>query len=238
VNEEYETSESGQPIYRHGPREKAFEFVGGNTELIDAIGRHISAHLGEVHGVYHEIVSDLVHIDVHVISPTADRDFVTLITSGMSDRPMHVPEGGEDYRYAELMICLPPDWPVDQKDFEDEANWWPFRLLKQLARLPHEYDTWLGLGHSIPNGDPPVPYHPNNLLCCALLLPPVTTSEAFDQLVISDDKVINFYALVPIYKKEMDLKLENGADALLDRFAENGITEILDISRVNVARKK
>ncbi|MDG4772986.1 hypothetical protein [Solwaraspora sp. WMMD792] len=27
-----------------------------------------------------------------------------------------------------------------------------------MARLPHEYSTWIGDWHSVPNGDPPQPY--------------------------------------------------------------------------------
>jgi suppressor of fused protein SUFU len=62
--------------------------------------------------------------------------------------------------YAELAICLPADWPLDQESFRDWSVPWPVRLLKQVARLPHEYGTWLGPWHSVPNGDPAVPYAP------------------------------------------------------------------------------
>lgn len=57
-------------------------------------------------------------------------------------------------RYAELVISLPPFWPLDEQSWRDERHYWPVRLLKTLGRLPHEYDTWLGVGHTIPNGDP------------------------------------------------------------------------------------
>jgi hypothetical protein len=149
---------------------------------------------------------------------------------------MTVPEGAGDYRYAELMIGLPPDWPVGSDPFKDQRNYWPVRLLKQLARLPHEHETWLGWGHTIPNGDPPVPYSSNTGLCCALLLAPETTPGAFDRLEIGPDKVVNFYALYPLYREEMDLKLERGTQALLSLLAEEGVTEILDVNRRNVAR--
>ena len=68
---------------------------------------------------------------------------------------MNVPDGWEDYRYAEMMICLPPDWNMDQRAWNDERHYWPIRLLKTLARLPHEYNTWLSDCHTMPNGDPP-----------------------------------------------------------------------------------
>ena len=36
--------------------------------------------------VFHELVSDIVHIDVNIIPPDNGRDYYVLWTSGMSDR--------------------------------------------------------------------------------------------------------------------------------------------------------
>ena len=55
-------------------------------------------------------------------------------------------------------------------------------------------------------------------------------------LRIRDDKVVNFLSLVPIYKEEMELKLKGGVEALLPRFDEYNITELLDLKRRNVCR--
>jgi hypothetical protein len=238
VDAEQERSESGQPIWRHEPREKPFEFAIGDEESIEAIDKHITTHIGPVDFVYHEIISDLVHIDVHIVNPTPARNYYTLITSGMSDRPMTVPEGADEYRYAELMICLPPTWSLSDEELKDETNYWPVGLLKILARLPHEYDTWLGPGHTMPNGDPPEPYATNTALCCALLLTPMTTPDAFHRLEISAEKVINFYAVFPLYKKEMDLKLAKGAEGLFEGFEKHQVTEVLNVNRPNVARSR
>jgi hypothetical protein len=51
---------------------------------------------------------------------------------------------------------------------------------------------------------------------------------------IRDDKVVNFLSLVPIHKEEMELKLKEGVEALLPRFDENNVTELLDLKRKNV----
>lgn len=56
------------------------------------------------------------------------------------------------------LILLPADWPLDEKAFKDERNYWPIRVLEQIGQLPHDLATWLGTGHSIPNGDPAKPY--------------------------------------------------------------------------------
>ena len=51
------------------------------------------------------------------------------------------------------MAALPGDWRLTADDFKDERWYWPVRQLKYLARLPHKHATWLGFGHTIPNGD-------------------------------------------------------------------------------------
>ncbi|SEO83260.1 Suppressor of fused protein (SUFU) [Paenibacillus sp. OV219] len=104
-----ELSPSGQPIYRHEARERSLVPAYGNDETIDRITEHVEKYIGPVQTVFHELASDLVHIDILIVAPTKERNFYTLITCGMSDEPMTVPAGAEAYRYAELMICLPPD---------------------------------------------------------------------------------------------------------------------------------
>lgn len=233
-----EESPGGSRIYRHQPRERDFEMAIGDSEAIEAISDHIERHVGEVAGVFHELLSDLVHVDVHMVEATRERPIHTLITSGMSDRPMIVPPEAAELEYAELMIYLPPEWPLTQEAFEDEANYWPVRLLKTLARLPHEYDTWLGEGHTVPNGDPPEPYADNTKLVCALLTPPILEEEDFWLLETSPEKIIRFYAIVPLYQEEMDFKLRKGTDALLDRFQQQDVSPVVDVARPNVCRKR
>jgi hypothetical protein len=233
-DDDIEYTESGQPVYRHKPRDREFEPAIGNQRTIEAISRHVGRYVGPVAHVFHELASHLVHIDVDLIPPQPNRDFVTLVTTGMSDRPMTLPPDCDAPEYAELLICLPVDWPLEQADFKDEANFWPIGLMKFLARLPHKYDTWLGFGHSVPNGDPPEPFDKSTDLCAALVAPPTLFDERFDQLAISDDKVVQFYAVMPLYREELDFKLRHGTEALLRRFRAAGICELLDPRRPNV----
>jgi hypothetical protein len=235
---EQEMSEGGSPIYRHKSRARDFEAVSGDDQNIERISRHIEEHVGPVAGVFHEIVSDLVHIDLHVVNPSPERNYYTLITSGMSDRPMSPPPGAEEHRFAELMICLPPDWPLAYKDFEDESNYWPIRWLKILARLPHEYQTWLFTSHTVPNGDPAEPFAENTEMCCALLLDPVLFDDEFRVLEIDKKKTVHFLALVPLYVEEMECKLREGYDVLIRRLDEAGVNELLNVRRKNACRGK
>ena len=240
MSDEMEHTESGQPILRHTPRETAWEpAMGGDAESLQAIDRHITRYVGPVATVFHEIVSDLVHIDVHIVEPTPERNFYTLVTSGMSDRPMTTPAGAEEWCHAEVMLCLPPDWTLPKAfktaaDLPEEA-YWPIRWLKTLARLPHEYQTWLGWGHTVPNGDPPQPFAPNTQLCGVVLLPPLRFGDAFRTLRVSEEKTIHFWATVPLYASEMSLKLRGGVDALYPGFKRGGVDELLKIDRPSTA---
>jgi len=231
-----EVTESGDPIYRHSqPADRQIPRGRPSTEKIS---EHIEKYLGKVDSIFHEFLSDTVHIDVFRVNPRAEFPFFSLITSGMSDLPMSVPPEVDAPRYLELMITLPGDWKFDDKSLRDESWYWPVRLIKMLALLPHKHGTWLGWGHSIPNGDPPLPYAENTKLCCALIWPPVTSADGFRTLTISREKEIHFFAIVPLYKEEMDLKLRSGMNVLLNKLGQANVNDIVDLSRPNVARKR
>lgn len=235
-NDPDQSSPGGSPIFFHEER-KGFTPAHGE-EHIEAIGDHIERHLGPVSSVFHEIVSDIVHIDVHIVPASAQCPHLRLVTSGMSDLSMTLPDGVEAPRHMELMVTLPGDWPIDHADFDDERNYWPVRLLKTLARLPHQYDTWLGFGHTVPNGHPAEPYAAGVGFDGAIVLPPISAPEEFGQLVIDEECTITFMAVVPLYPEEMELKLNKGTDALLDRFDARGVGDLIDIRRTNAAKKR
>ncbi len=233
-----ETSESGAPIHRHEKREREFEFAMGDSENIEKISDHIERYVGKIATVFHEIISDLVHIDVHIVEPTNERPFYTLVTSGMSDIAMKAPENYPELKFSELLICLPPNWKMSQESWKDEENYWPIRMLKFLSKFPHEYQTWLWAMHTIPNGDPAEPFASNTEMSGVILLPPVTIAPEFHQLEIDEKKTIHFHAIIPLHVDEMDLKLKHGANALFDGFDNHRVTEILNPSRVSVVPKK
>ena len=224
-------------VYRHTERERGFEFAIGGEDL-ELLTSHLEQHLGPIETVLHEVISDLVHVDLHILLPQADRDYTILATTGMSDRPMSVPEEGKSLQYAELLLCLPADWPLEQEQFTDEKYYWPIRWLKMLARFPHEYQTWLGSGHTIPNGDPAEPFHESVPFVCWLLLNPPFGPEALTPCEISEEKQVHFYALMPLYEEEMIYKLAHGYDALLERFDKYQTSFVLDPTRRNVCKRK
>ena len=163
----------------------------------------------------------------------------------MSQKPMKVPEEAKECKYAELLLCLPPDWmPVDLKHktmkeiFPDEEHYWPCRWLTQLARFPHEYGTWLWCGHTVPNGDPPEALAGNTEMCCVLLSSPSLFPEEAHTIAIGRKKKVYLWAVIPVYPEELELKLAEGAERLEELFRKHGVTELLNPRRINVVTGK
>ena len=224
-------SGSGSPVYRYEPGARP-ELSSGDPALVEAISDHISEHFGaEDYMVWHQQISAYVHVDLHAVPPADDRPFYTLITSGMSQKPMRAKS--EDAAYAELVLALPPDWPMEREAFEDERNYWPFRLLQNLAVLPHQFETWLWSWHTVPNGDPPKPYAPGTELCCAMLAPTRVAPRDFD-ILHHDGREIVFHGVYLLYEDEMQAKLDGGSDALLRPLYDAGVTELVNPSRPSV----
>ena len=229
-------SAGGSRMLRHESRERPFGLLPNTQPSVDLIDGHIERHVGPVGMVFHEGVSDVVHVDIHHVEPSPDRPFHTLVTSGMSDLPMTPPEEVSSCSHAELVALLPPSWPLSQEAFEDEDTYWPLRQLKFLARLPHEYSTWLWAEHTVPNGNPPECFAPSTKLCCAYLLPAISLPDDFTVLDAPDGRRIAFFAFIPLYREEMEYKLKAGSDALLDRFERAGVGDVIDPQRPNVCR--
>lgn len=217
-------------------------FIMSDEEYTDSISKHILEHVGPVTNVFHEVAPDIVHVDILVVEPREERPYFTLVTCGMSDRAMRVPiEDPDDLalvpelRFAELLLCLPSDWSLDPSTFRNESNYWPIRWLKRLARLPHQHESWLGLGHTIPNGDPPQPFAANTEFSGWLVDEPVLFPSELQKLRVGE-KVINFYGIVPLYEEEMTLKLRKGSGALAHVLDAARVSELIEMHRKNLGK--
>ncbi len=204
---------------------------------LDEITRHIERTIGPIHIVFHEIVSDDLRIDVHHVKSTLLRRYEVLVTSGMSARPMQVPDGLEQPRYAEMLVVLPRGWPLKHEDFTDERNYWPLRLIKTLARFPHGANTWLGFGHTVANGggvDSCPPYAEGTALCASAILPSSTLGESAWQMRAASGEEVFFWAAVPLHMAELEFKMKHGIDPLLDLFDQHKVTDRIDPVRRSV----
>lgn len=222
-----ERSKGGSTIWRHEARGDPYENLGKTQFLdedeMDAITGHIEKCIGPVENVMHEIISDQVHIDILIVEPdkTAGRDFVFLCSMGMSAIGMQVPDP-EIPAHAEIAMLLPADWPVNMESLQaigDDVGW-PFQWLKVLARMPSEYDTYLGPGHTIPTGDPAEPLSPATAFIGFAIFPGSVVSKSFESMKAGGKKVA-FLVAIPLFEEEMNYKLDEGFEALDRRFVES-----------------
>ena len=240
-----ERSPSGAPILRHEPVDRPFAgAAAGEPALHAAVESHLEMHLGPATAVWHELVSDLVHIDVFMWNPTAERNMYVFATAGMSDLAMTLEKGagkrcGATSR-AELVLCLPPDWPVPSDataaPWLHEDAYFPIRWLKRLARFPHEHRTWIGAGHTVPNGDPPDPLAPMTELCGWVFLPPMALPTAMRHLEVPGHDRVDFFGIVALHPDEMEQKLRFGLGSLAEGFERDGVSELLDVTRPSSLR--
>ena len=201
---------------------------------------HIEQHLGTVSGVFHEILSDRVHVDVHVVPATADRPYMRLVTWGMSDLPMTLPDAVEAPQHMELMITLPGSGPLQQEAFDDERHYGPIRLLKVSVRLTHRHATWLGSDHTVSNGHPARPYANGVGFDGTIVMPStcVPDPDGFSRLFINKGKTVVFMSVVPLYPEEMMLALHRGTEALQERFRHKSVNDICTPRQPNAAQKR
>lgn len=200
-------------------------------EEIDAIEAHINEHFGESDSVFHEIVSPDIHLDLYLVEPSKERPYYTIVTVGMGAYEMNVPEELLDYQMqrAELVICLPPTWEFKS---DKERDYWPLRLLKSIARLPIYNNGWLAWGHSITNEEP---YDNSAPFSGCMLVNPVASSEDANACVLPSGDEVNFYQIIPLYEAEMQYKVKNGAQSLLDLMRH--VSHVLDPKRPCVVDK-
>lgn len=194
----------------------------------DEVVTYFTEHFGPVRRqAIIEIVPTEPRIAVHVVPASEERNHLTLFTTGMSDQAMEVPDGGDEYRFAELFIQLPADWKYMQ--FDDPNFGWPVNWLRSIAQQPPVDNTWLGGPVAvITNDDPPERLAPNTEFASMLLM-------AERHVVSADGRKIQLYRLAPLYAEERDLEMREDISALLRAFDRHSIPFVVDLSRPNVA---
>jgi len=192
------------------------------------IHSHVERHIGRIDQVFAgdpaQGTADVLHVQ-----PVDSRPYHTLITAGMSSVAMNVPQDVSAPQRLELMMTLPEGW----KPSED----WATRLLQSLSKLPRERASWLGWGHTVPNGDPPQPLAPHTELCGVIIAPSLLVPVAFYELDIGAERVA-FYSVIPLYREELELHAREGMAVLLERLLHKDINDVVFLKRKNVARKK
>ncbi len=204
-------------------------------EHYELIEKHIEGYFENAEvNVFHEIPTLDIHLDVYHVKPK-DSGYELLLTAGMSSMAMNVneiPKDADSYRFAELMVLIPKGIDFG-KIYPGKTKYdWIISMIKQAAKFPHFYDTWVGVGHTIQADEDMKPYSDETDFCGCLVLPTMTFPEDF-QKIDSPNGVINIYGLFPMYKEELEFKIENGFNAFVQFLIKNNTPEIINFERKN-----
>ena len=147
-------------------------------------------------------------------------------TSGLSSTAQHVNEDNKVLEFIELYFCLP-----DYFSLKNET--WPIDWLNKIAAIPQKNKTWFGIGDSIPAGNPPKSISATFTANYFVIMEP----DRMKNIFLNNEK-IQFLAVVPIFEQELDYKLRNSHTILFEKFAKKGVTEMIDVYRTSVCRKR
>lgn len=206
----------------------------GDPLLQESIWEHVEEHLGPVTAMMH-FGAEAVSVDILWVAPSAERHFHTLVTCGMAERPMDPPGEAADCRHAELVICLPPRWPLVLNGAIPQGGRWPLQLIGGTALYPHRSRNWVWYGHTITAPPEEGPFAPDTLLASAVLDTPRQLPVDFQVLETDPERTIAFFNVIPIYREELRLAMWQGSVALLERLDQAGLADVVDPGRRNVA---
>ncbi|MBI1837858.1 MAG: suppressor of fused domain protein [Flavobacteriia bacterium] len=158
-----------------------------------------------------------------------------LVTNGLNEYFMNVPEKVKGREFNEIYFCLPSYWEL--QDFENPDMNWVFEWIQKLAKHVVSKNTWFGSGHTIPCGNPFQALSPKMKQNHFFLCDPILLKEELQPFVF-EDKTIYMLGIIPIFEEEMDYKQGKGTVKLLQKLNNHGVTEKLDNYRGTVMRSK
>jgi hypothetical protein len=159
-------------------------------------------------------------------------EITVLMTNGLSEYAMPVPEKYKERKNVELYFCLPSYW-----DLTTENGKWVIEWIQKLAKHCIEKETWYGIGHTFPNGNPAMPISATMKQKYLMLNAPYFLEKELSPIQ-TEDKEINFLGIIPIFEDEMDYKMGKGTYKMLQKIEGKGVSELLDDYRMSCLKSK
>lgn len=172
----------------------------------------------------------LLLLDLELKSPVT-----VIVTNGLRDYKMPVPEKYAGREFNELYFCLPSYWDWD--DLENPRMNWIYPWIQKLVSYVIEKKTWYGPGHTLPCGKEMNELSPTMKQNHFFISEPLLLNQELEEVQI-DDKLVHFLAIIPIFPDEMDYKQGKGTFKFLQKLSQAGVTEKLDDFRSSVLRSK
>jgi hypothetical protein len=200
-----------------------------NSDLKRALSNRFGEHrVKDVPEVEGEI--PLLIIDLELKSP-----LTVLMTNGLSNYKMPVPEKAAGREYNEIFFCLPSYW--EWQHLDDPRMNWPFQWITRLATYVVDKNTWFGHGHTMPCGVEMTSLSDTMRQNHFFLSDPVLLQKELAPIELGE-RTVHFLGIIPIFPDEMDYKQGKGTFKFQEKLLHNGVTEKLDDYRDTILRSK
>ena len=160
------------------------------------------------------------HVDLYLFPPAGQRDFVAVVTGGMSDLPMPVPDGGPAEVNIELIMGI------------GEHQHWATNLLKVVAEYPFDQGTFYDVHHTVPFGGE---LGDGSTLSAFLFVRPRFLPVRLAQFEL-DGRRIGFLQAVAITTAEHQFAVAEGSDKLEALLEKHGYLITQDANRQSVVK--
>jgi hypothetical protein len=172
----------------------------------------------------------LLALDLELSTPVT-----VIITNGLSDYQMPVPEKVAGREFNEIYFCLPSYW--EWEELENPRMNWIFPWIQRLAKYVVDKQTWFGAGHTLPCGKEMQELSETMRQNHFFLSDPILLEQQLAPIEV-DGKIIYMLAIIPIFPDEMDYKQGKGTFKFLQKLSNQGVTEKLDDFRSTILKSK
>ena len=158
-----------------------------------------------------------------------------LVTNGLHNYKMPVPDAEAGKEYNELYFCLPSYW--EPQDLENPRMNWIYYWIQRLTKYVQEKETWFGHGHTMPTGKEALPLSDTMHQNYFMLSDPILLEQELRPLSVGD-KEVRFLAIIPLFEREFMYKQGKTMRKLMKRFHNNRVDETLDDFRESVMKSR
>ena len=185
---------------------------------------HIIKHYGNISRTVMVKECERLDLNLYVIEPTKERDFYTVITSGMGAYKMDLPDDFKDDNVdrIELLIYLSSNWDIDSAFKQSSgsttgliidgkvtplfgninAQWnYPIQILKNLAQAPVNNESYFVMGNIM---DDETPFSDSTSDSGGILIFPAYTTEEGQVCTLPDGQKVGFLQVMPITSDEIE----------------------------------
>ena len=185
---------------------------------------HIIEHYGNISRTVTVKECESLDLKLYVIEPTKERDFYTVITSGMGAYQMDIPDDFKDGNVdrIELLIYLGSNWDIDGAFKQSSgsttgliidgsitsllgninAQWnYPIQILKNLAQAPVNNESYFVMGNIM---DDETPFSDSTSDSGGILISPAYISEEGTECTLPGGEIVEFLQIMPITTNEIE----------------------------------